>query len=228
MSTSVQSIIDAAILRSQQNRPEWAATYASELVQQLNRTLAITTQIGHLLAPERHLTSTPLVGVASVWTLTNNLPLYRIETAGGAKVSVVPLADRSTDVGTPRVYQTSALTYKSVGAAGDPAATDTLTFYRLTWPTTLTATGNTLDSWWPDQYAGLLVEEMAMYLALKDGRDSELERLRVTRDQWVQSYVAFLRSANLAMTGRFTPDMYVTTELANLTAAFLGGGASAQ
>lgn len=222
MSTT-QNIIDQAIVRSQKNRPEWSAQYGTELRQQVARTLNLCYQMGHLLAPDLYGLSTSVAGVASVWSGAGiTPPIYFVENASGARVHIVPVTDRLIDVGGPRLYWSGA-TLKSVGLTGDPTATESLTFWTLAWPGALADLSTAFDAYWPTRFDALLVEEMALYLALKDGREDEVRMLAASRDQWLQSFVQYLRSAVVARSSRFAPTPVPAGDVAAIAAGFLGG-----
>jgi hypothetical protein len=226
--SNTQDIINQAILRSQKNQPEWAANYATELRLLMQRTLTLCYQLGHALAPDRFLAGSAVGPSGGLYP--NDLlpgPIYRIETAGGALVRVVGVAERTLDIGVGRLYRNFAGVLTSVGGTGDPGATDSLTFWYLHYPDTLTTLTTEFDTYWPTQFDGLLIEEMAIYFAQKDARDDEFAFLKESRDKWVEAYMQYLRELSFGMSRRFVA-VGPPVDLQAILGGFLLGGATAK
>jgi hypothetical protein len=227
--STYQDIIDAALLRSLANKPQWSAANA-ELLQQGYRTLCLCYQLGHLLSPDRWMQPTDLPGGGAgtgAWAFTTPPLLYVENLTTPGEVKVVSVYERTIDVGAGRIYWSSPAALTSVAASGDPTNSDTLRFWSLAWPTPSPTSTTPLDTPWVDQFNGLLVDEMALYLALKDNRDTEVAMLQRSRDQWLQQYVSFLRMATGARASRFSPRTITSGEVQSITSAFLGGGQAA-
>lgn len=117
--------------------------------------------------------------------------VYRIErTDFGDEVIVVPRFDRQADVARPALYRRGKV-YLSAGNPLDPV-NETLRFCCSKVPDALAAIADPVDALYPDHFAALLELEVAMYIALKDGRMDEVAALRPQRDEWAALYIAHL------------------------------------
>lgn len=106
---------------------------------------------------------------SSKWTLSAGIVrFWRVETTAGAEVKVVS-ADQQDAEFAPRVYQVGRDLF-TVNASGDPdETTDSLVVFCNRYPTTLSGTGSTVDSEFPDHFYPLLEMGVAQYLASRAG-----------------------------------------------------------
>lgn len=109
---------------------------------------------------------------------------------GGTEVAVVDLGDKQAEQGMPAVYRFGQR-YFSAGNANDPVAQD-LVFWYARLPTVPVAVDDPLDPAWVEDFNPLLIEEVAIYLSLKDRRLDELGDLKAQRDAWLRRFVDFL------------------------------------
>lgn len=192
MPTSVNDILVQALPRSGRNRPDAIATAATELRLVVARSLRALFVVGARKNPAYFSDTLNVTGVSGIFIRPPDAEaVWLIETAGGVACVVVPYAERMEVWGKPRLYRMNR-NYRTVGGAGDPAANAVLTFTyvrRAYEPPTLS---DPIDSYFPEQFVPLLVEEVALYLALKDGRDAEAQQLRPERDAWLALYLAHL------------------------------------
>lgn len=215
MSTA-QDIIVAALLRSTKNQAGDIATLDTELVAALNRGLRGAYAIAARVNPEYVGAIESVVGVAGVWqrpALAESV--WWIERTDGREVAVVPPAERTAEPGLPSVYRLGRQ-YVTVGRMTDPTATETLRFYCAMRPAAL-ALPDALPSSWDRGYDDLLILDLALYLALKDGRLEEVPPLRAERAAWLQLYVNFLTHETAGIKRRFglpgSPSMNELTAL---------------
>ena len=128
--------------------------------------------------------------------------LFRIEwlagTVGGAQASakagdlvvLVPYDDRAAETGFPAIYRVGE-TYFSAGNALDPIG-GPLRFFFSRVPTDPSGFTGQLDSMWLDTFDGLLVVQIAEYLAAKDGRADELGPLKDEETARIQEFTDLL------------------------------------
>jgi hypothetical protein len=218
-----RDLITAAIARSSKNRPLGVAAAEAELLALVQRTLRACAAVAARVNPTYFGTNDAVAGVGGVWVRPADAEsVYWIETADGDPVTVVPIEDRDADGIEPRLYREGAA-YHTVGGAADPAATDTLTFRysrRLEDPATI---DTALEAGWPTAYDPLIIEEVAVYLAVKDGRSQEAAELRVGRDSWLRLYLAFLDHELANEERRFHPRRLVENTQIPLAGLFTGG-----
>ena len=77
----------------------------------------------------------------------------------------------------PRVYRLTDAVY-TVDNNPNPAS-DALVFIHSTVPATLSATGNSLQGSWPEWWTRILELEVALFLAIKDGRQNEAQMVKI-------------------------------------------------
>lgn len=192
MATTVNDILVEALPRSGRNRPGAIANDAIELRNVVGRSLRALFCAGARRNPAYFSMQSAVIGVAGIWTRPARAEaVWRVEAGAGDECVILPYAERSTAYGKPRLYRMGR-TYVTGGATGDPGATDTLTFTYAVTPLLPTTTTEDLDPLWPESFNPLLVEEVALYLAIKDGRDAEVATLKPERDQWLQLFFAHL------------------------------------
>jgi hypothetical protein len=209
VTTTVQDILDAAYSRSTQNNPGTIATESTELLSVVQRALDGTYAMAARINPTFFAAESQVAapGAGLPWARPELAEaIFRIENAG-VEVVVVPYDDRTAEAGLPAVYEWGQGFYEA-GNAGDPDDTaDALDFFYATRPATLTLLTSTLDSMWREQFNELLVLEVAIYLAVKDGaaqsRATELTALVAERLRWANRFCSHLEHATPIQRRRF-------------------------
>lgn len=199
--STVDDILVAAVARSRQNEPSDLATFGTELLAVVNRSLAALYAVAARLNPEyvgAIVTVTPSGGAWARPALAESV--WRVETLAGATVAVLPPDDRAADPGVPAIYRLGR-SYFPAGRANDPSGD--LRFYCAMRPAALTATSDPLPASWDRAYNDCLILDVAIYLALKDGRQDELPRLQAEREAWEALYRQFLAHESVALRRRF-------------------------
>ena len=175
MTTTVQSLIDGAYNRASNNDPGKLAQ-DGELIAHVSR---VYERSWPLLARAR----TDQFSASASVTLSGvppagSFPADMIDVLGaynsaGVSVWIIPITDQT------RTWQLSPCVYRrgtqlvSRNQAGDPLAGSTLSLVILDAPVPLVALTDTLDPRWPVRHVQLLVDVLAVYLAVKDaGRDA--------------------------------------------------------
>lgn len=216
VTTTVQQILDAAYSRSTQNNPGTIATESVELLSVVQRALDGAYAFAARLNPTFFADTADVAGVASVWARPELAEsIFLIEEADGTEVVVVPYNDRTAEELLPSLYEFGQNFY-GAGNTADPGATDTLTFYYASRPATLTSLTDTLDTLWREQFNELLVTEVAIYLAVKDGagqsRQNELQALVGERNRWANRMAAHLEHATANLRRRYGHVQRINTE----------------
>jgi hypothetical protein len=119
-----------------------------------------------------------------VWRMEIQTPVPKTE------VVVVPRSDLKADLARPCVW-TLGQRYYSAGNPLDPGNIPITFFWSDFFPKPATI-DTVIDSRWPEQFDELLIREVGLYLAIKDGRPDEVEGLTAERDRWAQLFAAFL------------------------------------
>lgn len=224
MATTARDIIVAAYARSSKNRPGSLATDATELLAVLARALRGLFAVGVKVNPEFFGASADVNFAGAGWKRPADAEsVLRIEfQADKREVVVVPFSDRSAEPALPAVYRMGQ-TYRSAGNASDPV-NETLTFHyakRADVPVNLDAA---IDPLWPESYNELLISQVAIYLALKDGRADEAAALADERNNWLKLFVAFLQDETANERKRFAHVRQVNID--SLVALVSVGGAA--
>lgn len=202
VTTTVTDILVAALARSQKNRPNAIATNASELLEVVFRAMRALYALAAEVNPTFFADSDDVAYAAPGWARPPEAEnVFRIE-LDGTEVAVVPYDDLGAETGMPAVYALGQI-YRSAGNADDPTAADTLRIFFSRLPEKPTSVSDTLDAQWPEQFNELLNLEVAIYLALKDGRMDEVQILRPARDGWATLYGKFLEHETSNLRRRF-------------------------
>ncbi len=120
---------------------------------------------------------------------------------GGVEVAVVPFDDQGAEQGMMAVYR-FAKRYQAVTGFSAPDTADPLDIYYSKVPSSPATIDATLDPLWVEQFNGLLIDETALYLALKDRRFDEVDALKLSRNDWLRLFVAFLEHETANVTRR--------------------------
>lgn len=206
VTTAVQDLLDAAYAKSTKNRPGTIATEATELFNTVVRIIRGVYAFAADVNPAHFSDTAAVVGVASAWGRPEAAEaILRIETAAFAEVVVVPFDDRLAADPKPALYEFGGAFHAPSTQTSPPGATDTLTFWfskRPDDPNPADLTG-VIDPDWQEDFNELLILELAIYLALKDGRFDEVEALKVDRNVWAQRFASYLQHATANLQRRF-------------------------
>lgn len=215
VTTTVQDILDGAYAKSTKNQPSTIATEATELLNQFIRMMRGIYAFAAEVNPVHFSATEAVVGVGSVWERPEAAEaILRIETVAGVEVVVVPYDDRLAADPKPSLYEFAGGFTADPNQAAPPGATDSLTFWyakRPDDPTPLTLAG-VLDPDWQEDFNELLILEMAIYLALKDGRMDEVEMLKVDRNAWASRFASYLQHATANLQRRFGHRRHVNVD----------------
>lgn len=193
-----RDLVTAAVATSLKNRPT-TANQENELRMVVFRALRQYVADGAAINPDyyaAYLAVAPdtLTFATGWWKRPADAEVvYGIAIQGGAPVVVVdPLVQDVNDfaaVAAVRRWQGGVV---SLGGVAGPTPTSTLVFTYARQPAMPATLDTPLDAEWPTAYDPLLIAEVAIYLARKDGRADELPALIAERDAWHALYRQFL------------------------------------
>lgn len=202
---TVQEIIEAAYLRSTRNVPGKTAQ-DPELIGFLSRVYCTYYLLMAKAAPDRFESELVLVlgGAPAQAALPATVHDVRYVSWNGVDVSIIPIEEQFRTWHLAPCVIWLGLTLRSRGSVGDPTIGSALSAIVLAGAAALTTLASVLDSRFTDEYTELLVDEVAMYLALKDSnRDpAEYAKLKSERDM---RGAAFLRLNGYATSAMRTP-----------------------
>jgi hypothetical protein len=215
VTTTVQDILDAAYAKSTKNQPGTIANEAVELLSVVARKLAGLYSFAARIDPTHFAVTANVVGSGSVWIKPEAAEvIFRIEDSADTEVVVVPIDDRLAADPKPALYEFGQTFIAESTQAAPPGATDTLTFWfskRPDDPNPNDLTG-VLDLSWDEAYNELLILEVALYLALKDGRADEVEMLKQERNTWAALFASHLANRIANLQRRFGHKSFVNVE----------------
>lgn len=184
-------IITAAYGRSAKNRPDEIATKATELLAVVGRAIKGIYSFAAEINPEFFGKSAVVGFTSGGWPIPADTELvFRLELDDGTEVVKVPRTQRDAETGRPAVYQLGRKLF-TAGNASDPTSGN-LTFIYSQHGIQPATVDTAFDASWITDFDGFLVEEVALYLIIKDGRSEEFAAVVDARDRWARRFAARL------------------------------------
>lgn len=215
VTTTVQDILDGAYAQSTKNQPGNIADEETELLGVVKRKLQGIYAFAARVNPLHFALTDDVTGAGGVWERPEPAnAIIRIEDASFIEVAVVPFDDRLAADPKPAVYEFGGEFIVSPLQANPPGDTDDLTFWyskRPDDPNPDDLTG-VLDEDWDEAYNDLLILEVAIYLAMKDGRSEEVLMLKSERNTWAQLFGQFLQHSTANLQRRFGHQKIINVE----------------
>jgi hypothetical protein len=206
--------ITQAVAQSYNNRPDVLADGGTELLVQLQLIfakyyrLAAKQNPGALSAQAVLAWDTTISG----WTIPATIDTtLRLELASSPddEVIVVPLEDRRADPSAAAVIRLGRL-YKPAGNANDPVNVNLVAYYAAVGPSfadLTTAPGTE----WPVQFDGMIVAQLAGFLAKKDGRTDDARAALAEAGDWRTDFISWVQTPDLNVRRRFGMPMAIPT-----------------
>lgn len=199
MSVTVQQLIEAGYARSSANEAGKLAEDA-ELIALADRIVQALFAIAAALNPDAYQSRATIALAAGVGPLpTDLIDLRRVQTTGGSKVHVVPVNELDRSWAVPPVVFREGPNLVSRGLPKDPGPSDSLTIWGLIPPATLTVLTSAIDPRIPVRHHQLVINELALYLAVKDASRSPADRASIKAERDA-TWETFLRLSGLTLT----------------------------
>lgn len=229
VTTTPRQILTGAYAKSKKNQPGQIATESTELLQVVIRAMRGLYAFATRINPTFFADTFDVAYAAPGWARPEGAEsIWRIEfQATGAEVVVVPFDDRKAEELLAAVYRFGQI-YRPAGNANDPGATDSLTFFYSKRPSDPADLDSPVDALWQEQFNELLILEVAIYLALKDGRQAEADALKEERDRWATLFVAFLEHETIGERRRWAHLRVFNTQVLVAASQLLAGGSDLQ
>lgn len=217
-----QELIVAAVALAAPSRTSALATDSPELLRVLGRRLRSCYQRAAQVAPWYFGARVDQALAAATGTLpagwarpSGALRVLRLEAtattrdattapiAAGTTIALPPYDDRAAFAGDPAVYELGQR-FIPAGNVGDPASGALSVLYAAdaVVPQTLS---ETLDASWPRAHNDVLIYELGIYLAAKDGRDADVAQFTRELEEAQALFDAALSTASLQRAARFIP-----------------------
>ncbi len=205
VSTTPQTIIEAAYAKSLKNKANTIASESGELLPLVNRIMRSLFAAAARVNPMFFGTTADVAFAAGGWARPEGAQLiFRIEAAtvsppasipAGTEVMVVGLDQKTIDPAKPTLYRMGQV-FKptSASATVQPISPQdgNLKFYYSKRPTDAATLASTLDPLWIEDFNEIPILRVARYLAMKDGRAEEVGPLTQEIGEWAAQFIAFL------------------------------------
>lgn len=197
-----QDYITRAIARSYRNRGEVLAPQVPELLDAL--TLLFTQRYAQAsgLNPAVFLKRAVLNWVADGWTIPadcDTMVLMRVNS--GAQVFVVAIDNLDAEPTEAAVYRMGRR-YLPAGNPVDPVNVPLVAFYTQI-PAAFAAVDQAPGPEWPQQFDTMVVVDLAVWMATKDGRADDLQALAPEQGAWDAKYREWLQRESLGLVRQF-------------------------
>lgn len=200
MGTTARAVLEQAYLTSSKNDPREIEA-SSEPLARVNRALAKAFAVAARVNPAYFALRSVVQPTGGSWPRPAEAnSVFFLQDAAGAEVAVVPFYDPDAEPSRPAVYELGGRFY-GAGRTNDP--TGPLTVWASRHAAPAASLDTSLDASFPEAFAPLLAADVAVELALKDGRDEEVPGLVAARDFWLRLFVAHLEHATVGEAARF-------------------------
>lgn len=190
--------IARAVARSYRNRGEVLAVDAPELLDAL--TLLFTQRYAQAAGynPAVFLVQAVMAWDTDGWQIPANCDtVVLLQTPTAQAVNVVAIDNLAAEPSEPAVYRIGRR-YRPAGNANDPTAV-ALSIWYTQQPVAFTATGDSPDAAWPQQFDTMIVVDLAVWLAIKDARGDDIAALEPEQARWNAQYVEWLQRESLGL-----------------------------
>lgn len=221
VTTTGQDIFNGALAKSTKNESKNYST--AEMITRINNRLNGIYEVAARVNPLFFAEKAAEAEVAGVWQRPEvALSVIKIEDATPDPVIIVPHDDQQAEPSKLCVYEFGQEFYAITNAIGTPSGN--LTFWYARRPTLIANLAPaTLDAQWREDFNELLILEVAIELAAKDGRPDEVMHLKEDRNGWLARFVSFLQHATAGEVRRFGQKRIININ--ELTPLLAGGGA---
>lgn len=190
-----QDVLTDAYAKSKKNQPGKIANEAVELLGVVNRAIRAFFIYGARVNPYYFMGRSTVPFASGGWAAPLLAEAVFMIQKSGDEVIVVPIEDTAAETARAAIYR-EGQKYYGAGNTLDPTSGELVFIYSRT-PTDAANLGATIDDAFPVSYNELPVLEVAIYLAIKDSRDSEAAILVGERDSWLKLFLAHLEHADM-------------------------------
>jgi len=220
VTTVGQDIYSGALAKSSKNEPGNFST--AEIIVRINNRLNGIYEVAARVNPLFFAETAAEVEAAGVWQRPEEaLSIVKVEDTTPDPVIIVPHDDQQAEPSKLCVYEFGQEFFAITNALGTP--TGNLTFWYARRPTPVAnLTPATLDAQWREDFNELLILEIAIELAAKDGRSTDVATHKEDRNGWLARFVSFLQHSTSGEVRRFGSKRIINIE--ELTPLLAGGG----
>jgi len=203
----VQQILDFAYAKSLKNQPTKIANEAVELLEQVNRTMAVLYSFAAGINPTFFGKKATMTVATLTWPEpTDSEAIYYME-QGANEVVVVPVDEQDLEPGKLQVTSYGRTFYAA--STAPPTANDIDAYYAKKADVEVSLSDN-LDTTWDEGHNELVILEIALFLAIKDGRAEEVGGLIAQRDREFRRFVRRLENQLANVLSKYGPTRAIT------------------
>jgi hypothetical protein len=200
---TAQDYINKAIARSYRNRGEVLAPEGAEMLVQLGDLFVEYYLFATGLNPAVFATTTALSWNGTGWDIPANCDtMIQLRTQAGTPITVVAVDNLDAEPTRPCVYRLGRH-YFPAGLPSDPGATGIVAFYTLI-PEPFASLAASPGAEWPAQYDTMVVVDLAMWLAAKDGRTDDVAEMLPLQQKWAGRYTEWCSRESLDLVRQWT------------------------
>lgn len=201
-----------AMSASYRNRGEVLAARVPEMLQQLTLLFRgyYATAAGLNPSAFGKKVAQPWDAGGSRWAFPDDCDTIYLLEQGGQEVVPVPFNDREAEPSEKCVYPLGGYFYKA-GLTTDPASSALLIYYAPV-PPSFTATGDSPPAEWNEQYDQMVVADLALWLASKDGRPEDVATAEADAKKWAKLYTDWLQRQLTPLVQRYGMPTVVPTQ----------------
>jgi hypothetical protein len=199
-----QEIIDSAYARQKQGAQGVDADEDNELRPQLEDIIGTLFGIGARVNPSwfSKLEIVPWDPELAGWIRPATAEMVHwVEDADGTPVVRVPRDEPDAEPGSPTVYRLGGV-YFPTGSSLGPDVNAGLTFIFAKRPAAIPELSSDIDDLFPQGHESLPALELAIYIALKDGRQADVSALVAQRDARLLRFLQFLEHEDVGERSR--------------------------
>lgn len=199
---NVAGYVRRAMARSYRNRGTVLAPDVPELVDALN--LIFQERYGQAsgLNPAVFLKTAVLAWTGANWVIPADCDtMVKMTKASGEEVFVVAIDNLTAEPTEAAVYR-QGRAYFPAGNPNDPVNQPLIAYYDQI-PAALVDDTSVPDAAWPQQFDTMIVLDLALWLAMKDGRTDDLQALTPEHGRWDGQYQEWLERESLGLIRQF-------------------------
>jgi len=187
-----RDILEDAYATSLRNQPGIIAEEATELLNVVNRKLKAIYTLSIGVDPTYLAASTSVAETATTWIEPEAAAsiFYMEQDSDSAEVVPVLIEEQDADPTKLAVYAVGRTLFAS--STNPPAGN--ITLYYTVEPVETVTLDTALDATWDEAHNDLLIAEVALFLAVKDGRSEEYDGLTLTRNLALNRFLAKLQA----------------------------------
>ncbi|MBA3645291.1 MAG: hypothetical protein H0W63_03865 [Gemmatimonadaceae bacterium] len=221
-----RQIITRAVAKSVKSTVLNQTTEGLDRVKQIVRTMFV---IAARVNPEFFVGSATVAHDAGIggWAVPDSAEaVFFVGTTRTGECAILTFADRTMEAGVKASVYRFGQKFNTPGGTLDPNAADSAVMYYSRRPTDPVGLDNAIDGDFPVNHNQLLIDEMAVYLAIKDGRPDDIELFKQDRDNSLKLFVAHMEHATLGVRMRYRGQRDLHTNSIIALSSLLAGGTS--